>query len=59
MSAWVNGVRMAATVDLSSVTGSLDPGASPSINFLQVSAIFAKYFDMYGEEEEQVQAAAG
>jgi len=24
-----------------------------------VSAIFAKYFDMYGEEEEQVEAAAG
>ena len=25
----------------------------------EVSAIFAKYFDMYGEEEEQVEAAAG
>ena len=25
----------------------------------EVSAIFAKYFDMYGEEEEVVEAAAG
>ena len=25
----------------------------------EVSAIFAKYFDMYGEEEEQVEAATG
>ena len=25
----------------------------------EVSAIFAKYFDLYGEEEEEVEAAAG